>query len=845
MSKLLRGLLLGATLLSAPSLGHAKPAATQGQIDAFAGGLGYHLTLAETHASAGCPTPKGCLRLDLDLTMPKTLPPAVASGDFAIYASFVTTLLPLKSDAFDMEILNGDLVRFTPKPGVTLKAGTKYTLRLISPGNVNSPYFLLPNAYVLADGLKPRVIASARTTVDPVTGEETLPFVTAYSDETRQNNHPETPWLTPERLFEQTASRQAVNAPVSGIIILPTPVKAEQLEGPALDLTKGVAVKLNGVAAADVAPALAGLKLADTGVPLTVTIVAGKAESYTLVARDGAITITAADAAGASYALRSLSQQAAFDKGLLKPLHIEDAPRFGFRGLHLDVARNFHPKAQIFKVVEQMAAYKLNRLHLHLGDDEGWRLAISGLPELTDIGSKRCHDPSENTCLLPQLGAGPDASTSVNGYLTRADYIELLKFARARQIEVIPSFDMPGHSRASIRAMEARARRLIAEGKPEDAARFRLVDPGDTTVYDSIQSYNDNTLDVCLPSTYTFIDAVLTDIKGMHEEAGAPLHIYHLGLDETAGAWKDSPSCKKLMAGQNLTYEQLGPQFITRVTRLLTDKGIEPAGWSDGMGHVDPATMPKSVQSNTWGGLFSGGIAEAHKQANQGWNIVLSNPDVMYLDMPYAADGHERGYDWASRATDLYKIFAFMPENLPANGAVMLTPANQQGKISDTVPLTPGHTITGMQGQLWSEVVRTPQIADYMLFPRTLAVAERAWHRASWEPTYVPGKSYAFDDGSVDKAAVQADWQGFQARVSAQLPALDKAGVKYRLPLPGARVKDGRLEANAVPASLKIQYRTKAGSWTAYSGPTAVKGEVRVRTVSPDGKRFSREAVVK
>ncbi|MBP2160082.1 MULTISPECIES: family 20 glycosylhydrolase [Asticcacaulis] len=845
MSKLLRGLLLGATLLAAPSVLHARPAATQSQIDAFAGKLGYHLTLAETRSSAGCPTPKGCLRLDLDLTMPKSLPPAIASGDFAIYASFVTSLLPLKSDVFDMEILNGDLVRFTPKPGVKLTAGTKYTLRLISPGNVNSPYFLLPNAYVVADGIKPRVIASARTGVDAVTGEETLPFVTSYSDEARQNGHPETPWLTPERLFEQTASRQAATASAADIIILPTPVKAERLGGPTLDLTKGVAVKLSGVAAADLAPALAGLRQADGGVPLTVTIVAGTPESYRLTAENDAITITAADAAGASYALRSLTQQAAHDKYLLKPLRIEDAPRFGFRGLHLDVARNFHPKAQIFKVVEQMAAYKLNKLHLHLGEDEAWRLEIASLPELTDIGSKRCHDLAEDTCLLPQLGAGPDADAAVNGYLTRADYIELLKFAKARQIEVIPSFDMPGHSRSSVRSMEARARRLIAEGKPEEAARFRLVDPNDKTVYDSIQSYNDNTLDVCLDSTYAFIDTVLTDIQGMHAEAGAPLHIYHLGLDETAGAWKESPACKKLMAEQGLKYEQLGPQFVTRVTKLLTDKGIAPAGWSDGMGHVDPAKMPKNTQSNTWGGLFSGGVAEIHKQANQGWNIVLSNPDVLYLDMPNAADGHERGYDWASRATDLYKIFAFMPENLPANGAIMTTPANQPGKISDTVPLTPGHTITGMQGQLWSEVVRTPQIADYMLFPRTLAVAERAWHKASWEPAYVPGKAYAYDDGSIDKAAVQADWQDFQARVSAQLPALDQAGVRYRLPIPGARVQNGKLEANAVPASLKIQYRAQGGNWTPYSGPAAVKGEVRVRTVSPDGKRFSREAVVK
>lgn len=843
MSKLMRGLLLGATLLTAPAAALAAPAPTQAQFDNFAGKLGYHLTLVETKSSVGCPTPNGCLLLNLDLTMPATLPAAVKAGDFEIHTSFVTNLQPLKSDVFEMVALNGDLITFRPKPGVTLKPGAKYTLRLVSAGAVNSPFFLLPNAYVTADGVKPRVIAASRTAVDPATGEETLPFVTTFNNEAKQNGS-DLPWLTPERLYEQTAAR-TVTASAPEFVILPTPVKATRLDGPAIDLGKGIALKLDGVAEADIAAALAELKPAKAGVPVAITIASGTPESYKIVARDGAITITAADAAGASYALRSLTQQARHDNWQLKPLEIEDAPRFTFRGLHLDVARNFHPKAQILKVIEQMGAYKLNKLHLHLGDDEGWRLAISDLPELTDIGSKRCHDPAEDTCLLPQLGAGPDIGASVDGYLTRADYIDILKAAKARQIEVIPSFDMPGHSRASVRAMEARARRLIAEGKPEEAARYRLVDPGDTTVYDSIQSYNDNTLDVCLNSTYAFIDKVLSDIQAMHDEASAPLHIYHIGLDETAGAWKESPACKRMMAEQNLTYEQLGPQFVTRVSKILSDKGIEPAGWSDGMGHVDPAKMPKVVQSNSWGGLFTGGIAEAHTQANQGWNIVLSNPDVMYLDMPNAADGYERGYDWASRATDLYKIFTFIPENLPANAAVMTDRNGKTGTIADTVPLGEGRKITGMQGQLWSEVVRSPQIADYMLFPRTLAVAERAWHKAEWEPAYVAGKSYSYEDGSVDKTKLLGDWQDFQARITAQLPALDAAGVKYRLPVPGARLANGSLEANVPVAGLEIQYKTAKGAWTEYKGPVAASGPVKLRIVSPDGKRFSREVTVK
>src|SRR3546814_16718270 len=111
-----------------------------------------------------------------------------------------------------------------------------------------------------------------------------------------------------------------------------------------------------------------------------------------------------------------------------------------------------------------MAAYKLNKLHLHLAEDEGWRIEIPALPELAEIGSKRCHDPSEATCLLPQLGAGPEGASGVNGYLTTADYVAIVKAAAARQIGVIPSLDMPGHRRPPLRALEVSPARLTAPG---------------------------------------------------------------------------------------------------------------------------------------------------------------------------------------------------------------------------------------------------------------------------------------------------------------------------------------------------------------------------------------------
>jgi hexosaminidase len=294
------------------------------------------------------------------------------------------------------------------------------------------------------------------------------------------------------------------------------------------------------------------------------------------------------------------------------------------------------------------------------------------------------------------------------------------------------------------------------------------------------------------------------------------------------------------MAAQNLTLPQLGHVFLSRVAAILRDKGIEPAGWSDGMSTLDPAQMPAKVQSNAWGGLFGGGIAEAHRHANQSWDVVMSTPETLYFDMPQAADGWERGTDWASRATDLYKVFSFMPENLGANAAIMTDMKGKGVTVNDTVPLAAGRHITGMQGQLWSETIRSPQIADYMLFPRTLALAERAWHRGAWEPAYAAGKSYAFADGSVDTQSLLADWNRFQASLIPGLAALDRQNISYRLPVPGARVRDGLLQANAPIAGLKIQYRAGAGPWRAYHGPVAVKGPVALRTLSPDGRRVSR-----
>ena len=838
--------------LVAGSVAQSQPQgrATQAELDRLAADLGYRFAIVDNNP-ATCPGDAGgCFVSEIAISAPARLPAPLANG-VEIRFGYVSRILSSESDTFAHRLINGDLHALTLKPGRALRPGATHRIRLIGAGSFFSRAYPMPNAHLAAPGLAARTIAATRPTIDRDTGLEHLAFVAPMTDEANlATASPEdrTRWLTPERAFARYAERGGGGAP--DFAILPRPLKASRPVGAPLDVTRGVRTSLVGIERGQVAPALAALADAGVGsgaVPLTVNV--GRAnglapEAYRLLATDGAIRIDAADAAGASHALRSLAQQAAYEKRRLRPLLVEDAPRLPFRGLHIDVARNFHSKAELLKLVEQLAAFKLNKLHLHLGDDEGWRLEIPTLPELTEVGAFRCYDPTEMRCLQPQLGADPDRAAPVNGYLSRADYLDILRAAGTRQIEVIPSFDMPGHSRAAIRAMEVRHARLTAAGRRQDAERYRLVDPADTTEYRSIQNYNDNTLNVCLDATYRFLDTVLDEVAALHRAAGTPLKTYHIGADETAGAWGGSPACKAMMARLKLTAPQLGAHFIERVSGDLAKRGIAVAGWSDGMGHTAAARMPAKVQSNAWGGLFTGGIAEAHDQANRGWDVVVSLNDVTYLDMPHVPHPQEGGYDWGTREVDAFKIFSFMPGNLPANASVMTNRQSRPARIADATPLRAGRRIMGLQAQLWSETTRTDAQVDYQLFPRLLALAERAWHRPAWEPAYAPGAAYAHGDGKVDASAIAADWRDFAGRVAAQLPALERAGVGYRLAPPGARIANGRLEANGELPGVTIEYRSGAGPWRRYAGPVVVTGPVTLRARTFDGRRASRSVTV-
>lgn len=833
----LLALIAGAGALS-PAVAEA-PRRPAGDAEAIGAALDLTYRVRANRGEGSCRLPDGRVSgnqpcAEAEIVLSTSRPLALAGRE--IYFSQVDPVALTPNGGAHVEHINGDLhvLRFasdTPP----LQPGENRRIPFVVGGVILTRAKVMPNYYVVDPQGHAAIIDSTREVASDYQGRKALPHLAPLPRPLRQSSRDLTPLDTPELIGAENRDVSFVAEAVdSGIIPTPSHVERDP-EGARLDLARGLTLQGDARLTAAMAPAMThlealGVPQAPAGIPLIVeTDTALGPEAYRLRITGETISVAAGDAAGAFYAVQSLAALVRPGRSDVPALAIEDSPRFGFRGLHLDIARNFHGPETIRALIDQMAAYKLNRLHLYLADDEGWRLAIEGLPELTEVGARRCHDLEEGECLLPQLGSGPFAEGSGSGFLSAEDYVGLLRYAAARQVEVIPSLDMPGHSRAAVRAMDARYHRLIAAGRPEEeAARFLLSDPADTTRYRSIQHYSDNTINVCRPSTYRFVGHVLDRLIAMHEQAGTPLERYHIGADETAGAWVESPICREFLAsGEGPSeIEDLGGYFIARVAEMVADRGVIPAAWSDGLSHVDPAKLPDRVQSNVWGTLAGGGARTAHRHANLGWDVVLSIPDALYFDMPYSAHPEEGGYYWAIRRAPTRKLFSMMPGNLPALAAYWRDNGERALTIDDRPdrgdamhrPLDEGRAFAGIQGHLWTETIRDRETLGYQLFPRMFALAERAWHRPSWEIPYDhSGTQVSFGDpmiGADRRAAMAADWNRFASIVGAkELPKLAGSGWSFRLPTVGVVRTDGALQTRVAIPGLLIQCDGGAG-WT-------------------------------
>lgn len=502
----------------------------------------------------------------------------------------------------------------------------------------------------------------------------------------------------------------------------------------------------------------------------------------------------------------------------LAAVSIQDYPDLPYRGQMIDIARDFTTPENMKRLVDILASYKMNVLHFHFSDDEAWRLEIPGLEELTAVGSRRGHTTDESNCLYPCYDGGydPDAKTIGNGYYSREEFIDLLKYAAERHVRVIPEIESPGHARAAIVSMKARYNKYIGDDA-EKAIEYMLSEPEDTSRYVSVQYYTDNVMNVALPSTYHFIEKVVQEMAGMYKEAGAPFTTVHLGGDEVPhGVWMGSPACRALMKEKGMTKaHDLSEYFITQLADIMQRNGLNFSGWQEvALGHTEEAHQqlrPLAEGVYCWN-TVPGHDEVVYQTANNGYPVILCNVGNFYMDM--ACNGHpdERGLDWGGYVDEAVS-FSMLPFSIyrslrkdKAGNLIDLTNA-EKGKTALT-EVGKNH-IVGVQGQLFAETIRGYDWVEYHLFPKVMGLAERGWNaHPAWE---------AFSGDKEQKAFDQALSLYYEKISKKEMPYWAKNGINFRLPLPGLELKDDMLYANIAIDGAEIRYTTDGTEPTAQS----------------------------
>ncbi|MFQ1055224.1 beta-N-acetylhexosaminidase [Gilliamella apicola] len=813
---------------------------------------------------------------------------AITDKDWAIYFHNIRMILAVNNDQFKITHVTGDLHKLEPTDKFkNIPANAVVTIPIIGEYWQISESDVMPRWYVTSSKAEPKVIANTDTDSDNLSA-----FVKPLGEQWKISPNDHNVLMTPENRYQRNKDIQEINEELLKGQILPTPSKLTVGKETIILNENGVNLVLNHLSKESksvLEEHFRKLEIAVSSKGFNINASIDKSAfkkgvkgSYKLEITPQGATILAFDESGIFYGVESiLSVIHAKNPQVIPTLSAEDAPRFEYRGMMLDTGRNFKSKEAVLQLLDTMSKYKMNKFHFHLSDDEGWRIEIPGLPELTEFGSKRCHDLSETKCLLPQLGSGPNSNNSGSGYFTRNDYIEIVKYANARFIEVIPEIDMPAHARAAIMSMEVRYQRLMNKGKEQQANEYRLVDPTDTSNTTTVQFYNRQSyLNPCLDSSKKFVNKVISEIAKMHAEAKQPISTWHFGGDEAKNIhfgngyqdinaaqketgkglidqsiedhpWAKSQACQAFVnKGVVKNIEHLPSHFAVEVSKIIKNNGINRMQvWQDG---VKFATDAKSFATdevivNFWDSLYWGGYDSVNEFANKGYKVIVSNPDYVYLDMPYEVNPKESGYYWASRFNDERKIFSFAPDNLPQNAETSFDRNGDAFAAKGTMNWPGAY---GLSAQIWTENIRTDDKMAYMAYPRLLSVAERAWHKADWETNYQ--KDRQFQQGEthyVDQQKLFNDWNQFANLIGQrELAKLDAASINYRLPVPGAKIENGKLIANIVFPGLSIEYSIDKGNqWQRYQGPTAIKkGEsVIIRSVSPNKQRTSRIEIVK
>lgn len=414
-------------------------------------------------------------------------------------------------------------------------------------------------------------------------------------------------------------------------------------------------------------------------------------EGYTLVSSSSGIVITANQPAGLYYGMQSLLQLLPKEIESQTPVKmnwsvpivkISDYPRFGWRGLMLDVSRNFFTKEEVKQYIDQLSRLKLNTFHWHLTDDNGWRIEIKSLPKLTEVGAWRVPRYGQfGNRAEPKKG---EAAT-VGGFYTQDDIREIIKYAQERFVTIVPEIDVPGHSMSAIASYPE-----LSCTKDPDIK----VNPGSSFSewYDNgtFKMKIDNTLNPSDEKVYAFLDKVFTEMAALF-----PNPYIHVGGDECyKGFWTNDAGCQALMKKMNMTKpEELQAYFMKRVETILKSKGKKLIGWDEILeGGIAPEATVMS-----WRGI-AGGI----QAAKMGHDVVMTPTTFGYLDYQQGEQTIEPPIYANLR---LNKCYSFNP-----------VPEGVDAKY-----------ILGGQGNLWTEQVVTLHHAEYMTWPRGWALAEDFW----------------------------------------------------------------------------------------------------------------------
>ena len=406
-----------------------------------------------------------------------------------------------------------------------------------------------------------------------------------------------------------------------------------------------------------------------------------QADEYKIFIDKNLITINYSDYGGKLYSIITLVQLINFYKSKLPLGLIEDKPSLSWRGMHLDCARQFYSIERIKRLMDYMCFFKLNRFHWHLTDNEAWRVELDCYPNLTNQGAFRGY----NEKIPPFYGTGYNKS---GGYYSRSEIEELTKYAKLRNIEIMPEIDLPAHSWTLLEIM------------PE------LKDTSSNVISEDVGNYTNNTINPAVEDTQFFLKNILAELSEIFS-----FNIIHVGVDERPKeSWEGSPKVIKYMQDNNISsFDELQDVYMNNIISILKNSNKLTAAWNEAAlpPHNDIGSAGSSGKVDKSCIIFAWEHEDVGlMSAKKGFKTILCPGHKTYFDMAHNNSTFERGICWAS-TIEVKEVFEWKP----------LKSYNSDDVIN----------ILGIQGQLWSETITNEDYFDEMINPRLAALAEIAW----------------------------------------------------------------------------------------------------------------------